>query len=84
MLPVHIDEALLKQIADMTGGRYFRAQTREALENIYSQINRLEKTKVNVKRYMDYTPWHLPFVLIAAALIVAEWLIRASRWGRVP
>lgn len=84
MLPVHIDESLLRQIAQMTGGKFFRAQTREALEQIYRQIDRMEKTRVNVKRYMNYTPWHLPFVLVAAALVLAEWLIRASRWGRVP
>ena len=83
-LPVHIDEALLTQVADITGGRYFRAQSREALENIYAQIDELEKTSVNVRRYMDYTPWHLPFVLLAAACVLIEWLIRASRWGRVP
>lgn len=83
-LPVHIDEQLLTQIAQLTGGRYFRAQTREALENIYQEIDRLEKAKVSVRRYTDYTPWHLPFVLIAAALILGEWFLRASRWGRVP
>lgn len=83
-LPVHIDEALLTQIAGITDGQYFRAQSREALENIYQQINRMEKTTVNVRRYMDYTPWHLPFVLIAVAFVVIEWLVRASRWGRVP
>lgn len=83
-LPVHIDEKLLGQIADLTGGRYFRAQTRQALETIYAQINRLEKTRVNVRRYMDYTPWHLPFVLLAVTFIMVEWLLRASRWGRVP
>ncbi|HEX6559480.1 MAG TPA: VWA domain-containing protein [Longimicrobiales bacterium] len=83
-LPVHIDEGLLTQIANMTGGKYFRAQTRQALENIYGQIDRLEKTKVHVRRYMNYTPWHLPFVLVAVALLVGEWLLRASRWGRVP
>jgi len=83
-LPVHIDEKLLGQIAELTGGQYFRAQTRQALESIYAQINRLEKTRVNVRRYMDYTPWHLPFVLLAVTFIVVEWLLRASRWGRVP
>lgn len=83
-LPVHIDEALLTQIAGLTGGRYFRAQTREALQAIYEQIDQLEKTTVNVRRYMDYTPWHLPFVLLAALFVFAEWAIRASRWGRVP
>jgi Ca-activated chloride channel family protein len=74
----------LGQIADLTGGRYFRAQTRQALETIYAQINRLEKTRVNVRRYMDYTPWHLPFVLLTVIFIMVEWLLRASRWGRVP
>jgi Ca-activated chloride channel homolog len=83
-LPVHIDEALLTQVAELTGGRYFRAQTREALANIYAQIDRLEKTTVNVRRYMDYTPWHLPFVLLSTACVLIEWVIRASRWGRVP
>lgn len=83
-LPVHIDEQLLTQIAKLTGGQYFRAQTREALEKIYDEIDRLEKTNVSVRRYTDYTPWHLPFVLIAAALILGEWFLRASRWGRVP
>jgi Ca-activated chloride channel homolog len=83
-LPVHIDETLLTQVAELTGGRYFRAQTRESLANIYAQIDRLEKTTVNVRRYMDYTPWHLPFVLLASACVLIEWLIRASRWGRVP
>jgi len=83
-LPVHIDETLLRRIADMTGGKYFRAQTRQRLESIFAEINRLEKTKVSVRRYMNYTPWHLPFVLAAALFIVLEWLLRASRWGRVP
>lgn len=83
-LPVHIDEGLLRQIADMTGGRYFRAQTSEALQEIYTTIDRLEKTKVNVRRYTDYTPWHLPFILFAAVLVIAEWFFRSSRWGRVP
>jgi Ca-activated chloride channel homolog len=74
----------LTQIAEMTGGKYFRAQSREALESIYSQIDRLEKARVNVRRYMDYTPWHLPFVLLASLLVICEWLLRSSSWGRVP
>ena len=83
-LPVHIDEGLLTQIANMTGGRYFRAQTGQGLENIYKQIDRMEKTKVHVHRYTNYTPWHLPFVLLAILLILCEWALRASKWGRVP
>jgi Ca-activated chloride channel homolog len=83
-LPVHIDETLLTQIAQLSGGRYYRAQTRQALERIYAEIDRLEKSTVKVRRYVDYTPRHLPLVLIAMALLVGEWLLRSSKWGRVP
>ncbi|HEX6065399.1 MAG TPA: VWA domain-containing protein [Longimicrobiales bacterium] len=83
-LPVHIDETLLTQIAEMSGARYYRAQTREALQRIFAEIDRLEKSTVNVRRYVDYTPRHLPLVLAAIALLLAEWLMRSSRFGRVP
>jgi Ca-activated chloride channel homolog len=83
-LPVHIDETLLTQIAQLSGGRYYRAQTRQALERIYREIDRLEKSTVKVRRYVDYTPRHLPLVLLAMALLVGEWLLRSSKWGRVP
>ena len=83
-LPVHIDEELLRSIADITGGRYFRATNEEALDSIYRQIDQLEKTEVEVRRYTNYTPHHLPFVLMAAVLLLAEWGLRASRWGRAP
>jgi Ca-activated chloride channel family protein len=83
-LPVHIDEALLTQIARLSGGRYYRAQTREALQRIYGEIDQLEKSTVRVRRYVDYTPRHLPLILIALGLLLGEWLLRSSRWGRVP
>lgn len=83
-VPVHIDEDLLREMADLTGGRYFRATNEAALDSIYHQIDRLEKTTIEMRRYMEYTPRHLPFVLFGALLLVAEWVIRASRWGRVP
>ena len=81
---VHIDEALLTQIADITGGRYFRATNAEALDSIYHQIDRLERTEVEVRRWVDYTPRYLPFLLLAILLLAAEWTLRASRWGRLP
>jgi len=83
-LPVHIDEELLQSVADITGGRYFRATNEAALDSIYRQIDQLEKTEVEVRRYTNYTPHHLPFLLIGAVLLLAEWGLRASRWGRVP
>jgi len=83
-LPVHIDEALLREIAAITNGRYFRATNELALDSIYEEIDRLEKSTVRVRRYVEYTPRHLPFIWLAAFLLVAEWAVRASRWGRVP
>jgi Ca-activated chloride channel family protein len=83
-LPVHIDDELLGQIASYTGGRYFRATTPQALDSVYHQIDRMEKSKVNVRRYTEYTPQQLPLILLAALLVLLEWSLRASRWGRVP
>ena len=51
MIPVEIDEELLTQIADITGGKYFRATDNKALRAIYDEIDRLETTKVEVSSY---------------------------------
>ncbi len=83
-LPVHIDEALLRNIASTTGGKYFRATTGQALDSIYHQIDTLEKTPVQVHRYVEYTPHYLPLLEVAAGLLLLEWLLLSSRWGRVP
>jgi Ca-activated chloride channel homolog len=83
-LPVHIDEELLTEIADLTGGRYFRATNEMGLDSIYHQIDRLEKSSVDVRRYTEYTSRYLPFLLLAMLALAAEWAVRSSRWGRVP
>jgi Ca-activated chloride channel family protein len=83
-VPVSIDEPLLREIADLSGGRYFRATNEEALDSIYQEIDRLEKTTVEVRRYVNYTPHHLPLVALAALVLLLEWALRASRWGRLP
>ena len=83
-LPVHIDEELLTDVAQVSGGRYFRATNEQALDSIYSQIDELEKTPASARRYVDYTPRYLPFVALAILMLLAEWALRASRLGRVP
>ena len=83
-LPVHIDEELLRDIANVSGGRYFRATHEAALDSIYGQIDRLERTSVEVSRYVNYTPRDLPFIVLGALLLLAEWTLRASRFGSVP
>ncbi len=79
-MPVRLDEDLLRRIADITGGRYFRATDARALEEIYDQIDQLEKTPMNVRRYVSFTERYQPFVLLAGLLILAEWGVRARRY----
>jgi Ca-activated chloride channel family protein len=79
-----VDEKLLAEIATVSGGRYFRARDTDALRRIYAEIDRLERTPVRARRYVRYTEWYLPFLLLGSAVLVLEWLFRATRWGRVP
>ncbi len=83
-VPVSIDDELLTEIADMSGGRYFRATNPEALDSVYQQIDQLEKSEVEVSRYMSYTPHYLPLLFLAGMLLLGEWGLRASRFGRLP
>jgi Ca-activated chloride channel family protein len=53
-IPVDVDEKTLEKIAEMTGGRYFRATNNRALERIYAEIDKMEKTRVEVKSYRSY------------------------------
>jgi Ca-activated chloride channel family protein len=69
--PVEIDEALLTEVAQRTGGRYFRARDAQALERITGEIDRLERTAVRVRTYTRYTElyrWPLALALIALVL----------------
>jgi Ca-activated chloride channel homolog len=81
---VSIDEALLSQVARTTGGRYFRAADADALRRIYGEIDRLERSPSEERRHVRYEELYLPFVMAGALLLIAEWLLRGSRWGRVP
>jgi Ca-activated chloride channel homolog len=62
MMDVPVDEVLLKQIADRTGGQTYKAGDRETLRRIFSQIDRLEKTPLQVKRYVRYQEASPPFL----------------------
>ncbi|GHA23498.1 BatA protein [Salinimicrobium marinum] len=73
---VEIDEELLKQIADVTGGRYFRATDNEKLEEIYEEIDALEKTEIEEFRFYNYEEKFRPLVLLAGLLLLVEILLR--------
>lgn len=76
MRPVEIEEGLLKNIADITGGEYFRATDNDKLEAIYDEINKLEKTDIEEFKYYRYEEKFRPWVLLAGALLLLEWLMR--------
>ena len=76
MMPVQIDEKLLKQMATQTGGKYFRATGNRALEQIYDDIDHLEKTRVDITSYKHYAELFFPFAMIAVICIVLEMILR--------
>lgn len=78
LLPVQIDEALLKEIAKQTGGEYFRATDNKKLKQIYEQIDHLEKTKIEVNAFKEYKDLFYPFVLIAIGALFLSMLLRLT------
>ena len=73
---VEIDEELLKEIANETGGIYFRATDNKKLKEIYDEINKLEKTEIEEFKYYNYTEKYRFLVLIAIVLIIFEWIAK--------
>lgn len=76
MMPVEIDQDLMKTIAKNTGGKYFRASSNSKLESIYNEINKLETTDIEELKFYDYDEKYRPLVLIAGILLLIEILLR--------
>lgn len=79
-----LDEALLKDIASATGGQYYRATDNASLDNIYKNIDGLEKSKVEVTSYARIIEEYWPFALAAVALLVFEILLRNTILRKFP
>jgi Ca-activated chloride channel family protein len=78
---VDIDEQTLTEVAELTGGRYFRATDTESLAAIYTEIDELERTEVEVENFTRYTerfpiPLALGFLLLAAEIVLAQTALR--------
>ena len=73
---VEIDEVLLKNIAKITGGQYFRATSTTKLSEIYDEINKLEKTDIEEFKYTNYDEMFRPWVLFALGMLGIEMLLR--------
>ncbi len=77
-IEVEIDEETLKDIAEETGGKYFRATSKNKLNSIYQEIDQLEKTRFNVLQYNRKTEEFTPFLLIAIVLMLLEMALRVT------
>lgn len=84
MADVEIDEELLQQISSMTGGKYYRAVNDEALREIYSEINELETSKVQVTDYQTYEELFLMWAVLGLLLLVLEFLFDRVVLNRLP
>jgi Ca-activated chloride channel family protein len=83
-MPVEIDEEVLTQIAEMTGGEYFRATNKSALAEVYDRINQLEKSEVEVTEFTTYDERFLGYLLAALAALVLEFLLSQLWLKRIP
>ena len=83
-IPADLDEDTLKQLAAIGGGRYFAAKNTRSLQEIFDQIDKLEKSKIEVtqvREYRDFFPW---FVGAAIVLLGGQMALSQSRWRRLP
>jgi Ca-activated chloride channel family protein len=83
-MDTEVDEVLLKNIADETGGLYFRAEDKEGLREIYKTIGRLEKTKIETKEYANYTELAVIFILPGFILLLLEIILANTIFIKIP
>ncbi len=83
-IPVDIDEAVLKSISAATGGKYFRATRTADLKQIYDEIDKLEKTKIEITEYRNKFEEFYPLVILALALLLSERLLKYTILKTLP
>lgn len=83
-MEVEIDEEVLTQIAHLTDGKYFRAINNKRLQEVYNEIDKLEKSKIEVKEYSKKNEEYLPLVLLGALLLFVEVLLRNTILKNIP
>ena len=83
-MPVEIDTKTLSEIAQITNANSYRATNNRELSQIYKDIDKLEKTKMDVKRFSKHYEAYQPFAIVALFLLVAEFLLRFTVLRRIP
>jgi Ca-activated chloride channel family protein len=84
MIPVDIDENTLQKIADETGGKYYRADNAERFQQIYAEIDKLEKTEAEVKKFAQHTELFAWLVSVGLALLLVEVALGQTLFRRLP
>ena len=83
-LPVVIDEATLKQIADKTGGKYFRATNEDVLNDVFKEIDQLEKTRMDVMNFNHTEDNYMPWAILLLVLVLADQVVRYTLLRNIP
>lgn len=83
-LPVVIDEATLKSISNKTGGKYFRATSKHVLKEIFAEIDKLEKTELDVRKYSQTEDDFMPWAFLLLGLVLLELIMRHTVLNRIP
>jgi len=83
-MEVKIDEETLQKIADTTGGKYFRATNNEKLKKIYEEIDKLEKSKIEVKQYSKKEEEFGPYAVLAAFLLIVGIFLKTTIFRNIP
>jgi Ca-activated chloride channel family protein len=83
-MPVVIDETTLKQIAEITGGKYFRATGNKVLSEVFEEIDKLEKTELDVRHFSHTEDCYLPWALLGLGLFLLELLLRQTYLRTIP
>ena len=83
-LPVVIDETTLKAISERTGGKYFRATSETVLKDIFSEIDKLEKTELDVRKFNQAEDDYMVWALILLALVVIDITVRHTLLRNIP
>ncbi|MBD3244309.1 MAG: hypothetical protein GF331_27205 [Chitinivibrionales bacterium] len=84
MVESDLDEQTLVDIAEGSGGQYFRAHNAEKLREIYAEIDKLEKTEVKTTSYTTYSERFFPWLLAGAIAILLELLLTHTVFRRIP
>lgn len=83
-IPVEIDSKTLKNIAETTDGNYYRATSNNQLKQIYKDIDKLEKSKIDMKKYSKFYEAYQPFAIIALLILLCEVILRTVVFRRIP